>query len=147
MHRNRLGLIMLGVATVSVSAAERPIVLKDLPAPVQATIKAETSGSTIKSLSKETEHGVTLYEVETVKNGLSRDLLISKDGTIAEVEEQIALSAAPPAVQQALSQQGQLIKLERVTARDATTYEAHVQRAGKKQSVTLDESGRVVPPQ
>jgi hypothetical protein len=147
MRRIRLCLIMLGAATVGVSAAEGPVVLKDLPAPVQATVKAETAGSTIKGLSKETEHGVTLYEVETVKNGLSRDLLVTKDGTIAEVEEQIALSTAPPAVQQALSKQGQLLKLERVTARDATTYEAHVQRAGKKQSVTLDESGRVVPPQ
>lgn len=60
-----------------------------------------------------TEHGVTLYEVETVMNGLSRDILI---------------------------------KLERVTAPGVTTFEAHVQQASKKRSVTVDPNGQVVAP-
>jgi hypothetical protein len=138
--------VLLVFATSGVSAAEHPVALKDLPAPVQATVKAETAGSTINGLSKEVEHGVTLYEVETNKDGLSRDLLINKDGVLVEVEEQIALDAAPPAVQKALSQQGQLLKLERVTSHGTTTYEAHLQKAGKKPSVTLDQDGRVVAP-
>jgi hypothetical protein len=89
---------------------------------------------------------MTLYEVETLKDGLSRDLLIDKAGTVIEVEEQIALEAAPPPVQQTLLRLGQLLKLERVTARGVTTYEGHVQRASKKQSVTVEPDGRVVAP-
>jgi hypothetical protein len=101
---------------------------------------------TIKGFSKELEHGVTLYEVETVKEGLSRDLLINKDGTVVVVEQQIALADAPPAVQRALSHQGQLLKLEQVTSHGTTAYEAHLHKGSKKQSVTLDRDGRVVAP-
>ena len=97
-------------------AAERPVQMKDLPSPVQATVKSETAGATVKGISRETEHGVTLYEVETVVNGLSRDILIDESGTVVEVEQQIAVAAAPLPVQQALSQLGQVLKLEQVTA-------------------------------
>ncbi len=145
MRSVRLCLLMF-LTSVSASAAEVPILMKDLPAAVQATVKAETAGATIKGISKETENGVLVYEVETTMNGLSRDLLIDKSGTVVEVEEQIAVTAAPAPVQQALSQIGELRKLERVTAHGVTTYEAHVLQASKKRSVTVDASGKVIAP-
>ncbi len=120
--------------------------MKDLPPPVQATVKAETAGATVKGISRETEHGVTLYEVETVMNGMSRDILIDQSGAVVEVEQQVVLEAAPPPVQQALTQMGQVLKLERVTARGVTTFEAHVQQGSKKRSVTVDANGQVVAP-
>jgi len=127
-------------------AAERPVQMKDLPSPVQATVRAETAGATVKGISRETEHGSTLYEVETIMNGLTRDILIDPSGAVVEVEEQIAPGAAPLPVQQALSQMGQVLKLERVNARGVTTFEAHVQQASKKRSVTVDADGQVVAP-
>ncbi len=127
-------------------AAERPVQMKDLPSPVQATVTAETAGATVKGISREIEHGVTLYEVETIVNGLSRDILIDESGTVVEVEQQVAVAAAPLPVQQALSQMGQVLKLERVTARGETTFEAHVQQGSKKRSVTVDAKGQVVVP-
>ena len=127
-------------------AAERPVQMKDLPSPVQATVTAETAGATVKGISREIEHGVTLYEVETIVNGLSRDILIDESGTVVDVEQQVAVAAAPLPVQQALSQMGQVLKLERVTARGETTFEAHVQQGSKKRSVTVDANGQVVVP-
>jgi hypothetical protein len=125
-------------------AAERPVLMKDLPPPVRVTVKAETAGATIKGISRETEHGVTLYEVETVMNGMSRDILIDQSGAVVEVEQQVVLEAAPPPVQQALTQMGQVLKLERVTGHGVMTFEAHVQQGSKKRSVTVDANGQVV---
>ena len=128
------------------AAAERAVPMKDLPPAVQATVKAETAGATVKGISRETEHGVTLYEVETTMNGLSRDLLIDQSGVVVEVEEQVDVAATPLPVQQALSQMGQVLKLERVISRGVTTFEAHVQQSSKKRTVTVDSKGQVVAP-
>ena len=138
--------LLVVLTSVCARAAEKPVLMKDLPAAVQATVKAETAGATIKGISRETEHGATVYEVETIMNGLSRDLLIDTSGTVVEVEQQIAVTAAPLPVQQALSQMGQVRKLERVTAHGVTTYEGHIQHGSKSRSVTLDASGRIVAP-
>jgi uncharacterized membrane protein YkoI len=134
------------LSAAAAAAAERPVQVKDLPAPVQATVKAETAGATVKGISRETEHGATLYEVETIMNGLTRDILVDPAGVVVEVEEQIALEAAPIPVQQALSQMGQLLKIERVTSHGVTSFEAHIQQASKKRSVTVDANGQVVAP-
>jgi hypothetical protein len=141
----RLCLVIV-LTSVTVLAAEQKVLMKDLPPPVQAAVKAETAGAAVKGISLETEHGVTVYEVETIVNGLSRDLLIDKSGTVVEVEEQVALSAAPLPVQQALSLMGQVLKLERVTAYGVTTYEGHIRQASKKRSVTVNANGQVVVP-
>lgn len=77
-----------------------------------------SAGATVKSISRETEHGVTLYEVETSMNGLSRDRLTDQSGVVVEVEEQVALAAAPLPVQQ----------------------------SSKKRTVTVDSNGQVVAP-
>jgi len=86
---------------------------------------------------------MTLYEVETAMNGMSRDILIDRSGAVVEVEQQVVLETAPP-VKQALSQMGQVPKLERVTGHGVTALEAHVQQGSKKRSVTADGNGRVV---
>jgi uncharacterized membrane protein YkoI len=96
-------------------------------------------------VSKETEKGRTQYEVETLVNGKSRDLLVDPSGKVIEVEEEIAVESVPAAVQDALRQRGKVLKLESVTRNGTTTYEASVQaKTGKKSSVSLDAQGKPV---
>ena len=126
--------------------AQKTIDLSKYPAPVRATIENETKAATLKSVEKETEKGKTQYEVETLVNGKSRDLLLDPAGKVIEVEEEIALTAAPAPVQAALGKLGTPGKVEKVT-RDgaATTYEATVKgKSGKTSSVTLDADGKPV---
>jgi uncharacterized membrane protein YkoI len=119
--------------------------LSKYPAPVRATIEAETKNAMLKGVSKETEKGKTQYEVETMVNGRSRDLLVDPSGAVIEVEEEVALSSAPPPVQDALKSAGTVLKLESVTRSGATTYEASVRgKNGKKSSVALDAQGTPV---
>src|SRR5262245_60296727 len=116
-----------------------------LPAPVRATIEAETKNATVKHIAKETEKGRVQYEVETLVNGKSRDLLVGPSGTLLEVEEAIDVSAAPAPVRDALEAKGTVLKLESVHRDARTTYEAQVRgKNGKTSSVALDARGRPI---
>jgi uncharacterized membrane protein YkoI len=133
-------------AVLALSPAQKPAARVDLsryPAAVRATIEAETKNATLKGVSKETEKGQTQYEVETMVNGRSRDLLVTPSGQVIEVEEEIALASAPAPVQDALTQKGAVLKLESVTRGGATTYEASVRlKNGKRASVAVDAQGK-----
>ena len=117
--------------------------LSKYPAAVRSTIEAETKNATLKGISKETEKGKVQYEVETLVNGKSRDLLVDPSGKVIEVEEEIAVDTAPAPVQAALNARGKVLKLERVTRATATSYEASVSsKNGKKSSVALNADGK-----
>jgi uncharacterized membrane protein YkoI len=125
--------------------APKSIDLSKLPAPVRATIEAEAKNATLKNVAKETEKGQTQYEVETIVNGKTRDFLVDPAGKVIEVEEEIAISAAPQPVQDALKTHGKVLRLETVLKDGKTTYEASVQgKNGKKSSVALDAEGKPV---
>jgi len=137
-----------GVTAAQTARAKKPAASIDLakyPAPVRATIEAETKNATLKGVSKETEKGKVQYEVETLVNGKSRDLLLDPAGKVIEVEEEIALDAAPAPVQEAIRKQGTATKVESVRRGDTTTYEAVVQRKnGKKSEVAVNAQGKPV---
>jgi len=119
--------------------------LSKYPAAVRTTIEAETKNATLKSVSKETEKGKTQYEVETLVNGKTRDLLVDPAGKVIEVEEEIAVESAPAAVQDALRQRGTVLRIESVLRDGVTTYEASVQaKGGRKSSAALDAQGKPV---
>lgn len=120
--------------------------LEALPPAVRATVEAETRNATLKGVTKEREHGKTVYKVESLVNGRSRDLMIDAAGAVYEVEEQIDPAAAPAAVAAALRGRGQIEQLESVVTHGKTHYEAQVRNpTGKKISIELDAAGRPLP--
>ena len=127
------------------SGAPPHVDLSKLPSAVRTTIEAETKNATLKKVARETEKGQVQYEVETVVNGRSRDLVIDASGKVVEVEETIALDSAPIPVQGALKAKGRVLRLESVLRDGKTTYEAHVQgKNEKKFEVVLDAQGKTV---
>jgi uncharacterized membrane protein YkoI len=141
----RLIVLVLGSSPLvyGAQAARQPIDLSKYPAAVRATIERETANATLRKISKETEKGKTLYEVETMVGQRTRDLLIDPSGAIVEVEEEIALDAAPAAVRDAAQGRGKVLKIEQVTREGVTTYEVEVQaKTGRKSEVTLDAQGK-----
>jgi len=135
-------------AAKSSAATSRPAARVDLskyPAPVRATIEAETKNATIKKVTKETKKGQVQYEVETIVNGHTRDFNVDPSGKILVDEEEIALDAAPAAVRDALKPYAKVVRLEKVTQNGRTTYEASVQaKNGKRSSLELDANGKRV---
>ena len=136
------GLLFAGTAL----AQEKKIKRSDLPPAVEKTVAEQSSGATIRGFSTEKENGQTLYEVEMTVNGHSKDVLMAADGSIVEVEEQVApdsLSAEVKAGLQAKAGKGKIVKIESLTKKGKlVAYEARVETNGKKSEVQVGPDGK-----
>src|ERR1700746_2692581 len=100
MRRLRMATIVLALSVVAAEAAS--LQLKDLPAAAQKTVQETLKGAQIKSISKETEKGVTQYEVETMLNGKHRDFEVDVTGRLLVVEEETTIDMLPSAAKAAI---------------------------------------------
>jgi uncharacterized membrane protein YkoI len=139
--------IILAIAALggAAAAAEKQLQMKDLPPAVQKTVQEQTKGAEIKGLSKETEKGVTSYEVETVVNGKHRDFLVNVKGAVTEVEDETAIDSIPAAARAAIEKKaagGKITRVEIMTRGSATFYEAgYTSKDGKKHEVLVKPDG------
>src|SRR5580692_8058789 len=123
-------------------AAAATLAVKDLPPAVQKTVQEQTKGAEIKSISKETEHGKTTYEVETMLNGKHRDLEIDANGVVTEVEDETVIASIPDAAKAAIGNKGmggRIVVVEVVTSANAiVAYEAeYIDNNGRKREVRV----------
>ena len=126
---------------------DKKIDLSKLPPAVKATVESESKGATVKGVSSEKEHGKTVYELETLVNGRTRDLMIDSAGKVYVVEEQLDVDKAPAHVKAALEAKGKVVALESVLKDGKTTYEGQVQtKGGKKVAVEVDADGKPIKP-
>jgi hypothetical protein len=136
--------LCLGVAFAQ-EKKEKTLALKDLAPAVQKTIQAELKGGEIKSIGKETEHGVAQYEVETMLNGKHRDFNVDTKGKLLLVEEETSIDSIPAAAKAAILKKvgdGKLGMVENFMRRGETMYEAaYTTKAGKKHEVLVKADG------
>ena len=126
-------------------APDTKVTLANLPTAVKATVEAESKGATVKGISSEKENGKTVYELETLVNGRTRDLMIDAAGKVYVVEEQLDAAKAPAPVRAALEAKGKIVVLESVMQNGKTTYEGQVQpKTGKKITLELNADGTPV---
>ncbi|HZS45235.1 MAG TPA: hypothetical protein VFC63_09055 [Blastocatellia bacterium] len=129
--------ILLVCASLSL-AQERKLTMAQLPAAVRKTVEEQTKGATIKGISSEKENGKTQYEVETMVDGKSRDMIINRDGTIAEIEDQIDLSSLSPEVQKTIKDRAgsSTITIVEALSKGGTlqAYEIGIKNAAGKRS-------------
>ncbi|SRR6266436_1388860 len=130
----------------NVSAQEKKIKRSDLPPAVEKTVVAQSVGATIRGFSTEKENGQTLYEVEMTVGGHSKDVSMTADGSVVEVEEQVALDSLSPEVKaglQAKAGSGKILKVESITKKDKlVAYEAKVESNKKKSEVQVGPDGK-----
>ncbi len=136
------GILLAG----SASAQEKKIKRSDLPPAVEKTVAAQSAGATIRGFSTEKEKGQTLYEVEMTINGHSKDISIAADGSIVQIEEQVALDSLSPEVKaglQAKTGKGKILKVESLMKKDKlVAYEAQVETNGKESEVQVGPDGK-----
>jgi hypothetical protein len=139
---NRIPIAIVALAGLAAAASLK---LKDLPAPVQKTVEEQTKGAEIKSISKETEKGVTQYEIETLVNGKHRDFNVDTKGGLVVVEEETSIDSIPAPAKAAIEKKvagGKLRMVETVTKGASTMYEAsYTTKAGKKSAVLVKPDG------
>jgi hypothetical protein len=136
--------LCLGVAYAQ-EKKEKTLAVKDLTPAVQKTIQAELKGGEIKSIGKETEHGVAQYEVETMLNGKHRDFNVDTKGKLLLVEEETSIDSIPAAAKAAILKKvgdGKLGMVENFMRGGETMYEAaYTTKAGKKHEVLVKADG------
>jgi uncharacterized membrane protein YkoI len=85
------------------SAAEEKVPLDKVPPKVMEAVKARFPGAEITSVEKETEEGKVVYDIELKHKDRKYEMDIQEDGTVLEIEKEIAAKNLPEAVTTALN--------------------------------------------
>jgi hypothetical protein len=140
-------LTVLAGTTVA-AAAEKKVTMKDLPTPVQKSVQAQMPGATLKGLTRETDNGKVFYEAELVVNGHTKDVIMSPDGSVATIEEEVPLTSLPAPVKAAFEQRaarGRILGVEAITEHDAiVAYEARIKTGAKTSEVKASLEGKLL---
>ncbi len=81
-----LSLMGCGLIAHITDEHEEEITLAELPTAVREAVEREAPGATIREIERETERGVTTYEVEVIEDGVEVELEFDPDGTLLERE-------------------------------------------------------------
>jgi uncharacterized membrane protein YkoI len=143
------GLAIAGLLAVnSALAQEKKLKQADLPGAVAATAARESKGTTVRGYTQEKENGQTVYEIELIVNGHSKDVQIDATGNVLEVEEQVELDKLPNEVKSSLLAKagaGTIAKVESLTKKDKlVAYEAQVKNKGKKSEIQVGPMGEAL---
>ncbi len=140
----------------------------ELPSAAADAIKAAFPEAEIEEVEVEEEDGLTLYEVELEQDDMEMEVEVAPDGTIVEIETEIAQKDVPEAALQAiqaadadakieeiekveiraevkksqLAPAAQLVKLDEAKI----VYEAELEKDGKEGEITVAADGKVVEP-
>jgi hypothetical protein len=148
MRHTRSLLIVFAFVTTSLFAQERKIDRKNLPAAVEKTLQANLGGATIKGFATEMEGGKRVYEAETILNGHIRDLQFGLDGSLNEIEEEVAVEALPASVKKALTAKAGSAKITRVESLikkgKLVAYEASTLKGTRKGEVQSGPNGETL---
>jgi hypothetical protein len=130
------------------SSQKKKLKKSDLPPAVQKTADEQSQGATVKGYSSEMDQGKLVYEVELTVSGHSKDVSISKDGSVVEVEEEVALDSLPVPVREALEKKagaGKITKIESLTKHNTlVAYEAQVRTGGKRSEIQVGPDGKAL---
>src|SRR5882757_6657022 len=140
-----LATLIATVAQVTATQAETHIPCNTLPAAVLRQAKIEAGDATIHGCVKDKENGKLTYEVETLKDGKSRDILLDDSGSILELEQEIAVDSLPPAVSDAIARAahgGKVGKVESVTRGGViASYETTIVTKGRRREIAFSPQG------
>jgi hypothetical protein len=139
---------LLAAAGVPPAHAESHVPCHTLPDAVLRHAKAEAESATIRGCVKEKENGKLTYEVETVKDGRSRDILLDASGAVLEVEQEVTADSVPAAVADAIAKAahgGKVGMIESVTRGGAIArYETTITSKGQRREVAFTPQGAPV---
>ncbi|HYR31881.1 MAG TPA: hypothetical protein VEO93_08155 [Gemmatimonadales bacterium] len=139
-------LLLTFAVAAQAAAQDKKLKRSDLPPAVGKTADTQSVGATVRGYSSETEDGQLSYEVALTVNGHARDVSIAPDGTVLEIEEEVAFDSLPAAVRAGLTQAagaGKIGKVESLTKKGAiVAYEAHVLTGTKRSEVQVGPDGK-----
>ncbi len=137
----------LATWSTSARADEEKIALDQVPKPVMDAVKKKFPGAEIKQAEKEVEKDKTTYEIGLKHEGHNVDVSLKPDGTILEIEKEIAVKDLPAAVTKAINAKyagAKIDKAEEIIEGDEVEYEVIVTTADKKmREIVLEPNGKI----
>ena len=130
-----------------VFSSEKQIQLKDLPEAVQQAVQRESAGAIVKGYTVETENGKTEYEAELTVNGHGKDVSFDRNGKVISVEEEVPIDSIPAAARDAIQKAaagGKIQKIETVTEKGKSFFEASFRKGNKTTEVQVDAAGNKI---
>lgn len=138
----------IAAAAGTPASAESRVSCSTLPTAVFSRAKTEAGDATIRGCVKDKEDGKITYEVETLKDGKSRDFVMDASGSVVEVEQEVTGSSLPVVVADAIAKAakgGKIGKVESVTREGSiVSYEATITRNGRRREVAFNSEGAPV---
>ena len=131
--------------SVCAHASEHKVPCSALPPVVVAQGTKMLDGGTIKSCVKDASGGKVSYELETLKNGRSKDISLDAKGNVLEIEEQVDQANLPAPVAASIQKAahgGTVGKVESLTRGGVlVSYETTITLNGKRHEVTFRPDG------
>ena len=124
-----------------------------VPAKVMAAVKARFPGAELTSVEKETEEGKVVYDIELKHQGRKYEMDIHEDGTVIEVEKEVAAKDVPQAVTKGVqakypgAKNTEVLEVNKVKGKQETPdhYEVLITTAdNKKMEVEVALDGKTV---
>lgn len=143
---NRTARILSGIAlglviSVGAQAKEKQIKQSNLPTAVQKTAAEHSTGATVTGYTKDKVEGVMLYQMDLLVEGRTRGIVMGPDGTVVQVEQEIAWDQLPADVQTDLANvagKGKYVAVSTITKDGKlVAYEAVLVTNGNKAHVQV----------
>lgn len=123
--------------------SETEIKVADLPEAARAVVTKGTKADSVKTVTKETAHGVTTYEIDYMDGSVACAMLLSAAGDVIESERGIEHGKIPAAAMAALMQRYPNATLGDAVVATKVVYEVEITVDGKKREVKVEASGAI----
>jgi hypothetical protein len=123
----------------------------EVPAAVSSALNQRFPGNQVRSVEKENENGMIIFDYELTQDGRKYEADIKDDGTIIEIEKQVAANNVPAAVTHAVQAKfpgakiGDVMEVNKVSGKTETPdhYEVTLTTGGKEKEVNVTMDGKV----
>jgi hypothetical protein len=136
------------MAISDVACAREDVSLSSLPAVVQEVVKREFAGARVTSIDDDDYEGIDAYEIEgETPDGKELEIMVGKDGTLYQKEEEISSRDLPAPVLAAVKKElgnAQPEEFKRITERDKVLYEIEAEVSGKEIELKIAADGTII---
>jgi hypothetical protein len=143
------------VLAICVRADDQKVPLDKIPAKISAAINGRFPGAELKSVEKEDEGGKVMFDVELTQKGRKYEMDIKEDGTIVEIEKEVAAKDFPAACAAALKKNyptatvKEIMEVNKVEGAKETPihYEVTIEKDKKEQEIIVSLDGKSAGPE
>lgn len=144
------GLLVLVAAAPAQKA--KKIAPDKLPKKIKAAIFGRFPGAQVTSAEREVENGQVVYDIELKHKGRKYEMDIKKNGTIIEIEKEVAAKDVPPAVTKTVMAKypkatiKEVMEVNKVKGKKETPdhYEVVLVMDGKEREIELSLEGKIL---